>query len=62
VAAAQVANIPAPPQDGLGSLRPPDGFPWAYCPDLKAGKVLKYKMNDQDAQMPGQPAQDMPAG
>lgn len=46
MAAAQVANIPAPPQDGLGSLRPPDGFPWAYCPDLKAGKVLKYKMND----------------
>ena len=38
--ASKIANIPAPPEDGLGKLREPEGFGAAYCPDLRAGKVL----------------------
>lgn len=38
--AKKIANIPPPPSDGLGMLKAPPGFGQAYCPDLRAGKVL----------------------
>lgn len=48
--AKKIANIPAPPADGLGNLSAPKGFGQAYCPDLRAGKVLpKERRGDQDS-------------
>ena len=38
--AKRIANIPKAPEDGFGNLKAPDGYDSAYCPDLKAGKIL----------------------
>ena len=38
--AAKSVTIPAPPEDGLGTLPPPDGFEWAYCPAKKRGMII----------------------
>ena len=38
--AAEAVTIPDPPGDGLGALPPPDGWPAAYCPALRQGKIV----------------------
>lgn len=41
---AQSVTIPSPPEDGLGTLPPPEGYPSAYCPAIREGKVINGKM------------------
>ena len=38
--AAKSVTIPPPPEDGLGTLPPPDGYPWAYCPAKRMGLIV----------------------
>ena len=44
-----VANIPAPPADGLGNIPPPPGFGKAYVPALVAGGVMANAPPAQEA-------------
>ena len=40
--AAKYVEIPEPPEDelNLGALPPPEGFPAAYCPPLREGRII----------------------
>ena len=48
-------TIPAPPADGFGSLAPPDGFPWAYCPAKRDGMIVNGEGPPQASASEGAP-------
>jgi len=56
---AKYVDIPEPPQTelNLGSLPPPDGFPSAYCPALREGRIITGRAGG-NVQIPSAAAQD----